>query len=78
MFTFDIINTQLWVDPWLVTWDDEGGPLSSSFEECGFETSWFLQNSSVTVWLYCLHILMLLVYFLVRAIYRRFGKLQTL
>ena len=50
MFTFDIINTQMWVDPNFVTWDDDGTPFSSSFEECGFDTTWFLHNSSTIVW----------------------------
>lgn len=77
--TFDIINTQLWLDPWFVNWNaEEGSPLSYNFEGCGFETTWFLLNSSATVWIYCLHIVMFLAYLLVAAIFRRFGRLQAL
>ena len=77
MVTFDIVNTSELIDPWFVTWDDNGTPYSFNFEECGFETTWFLYNSSPIVWIYCLHIVMFLVFLLVKAIFRRCGRLQA-
>ena len=73
--TFDIVNTKQWIDPLFVTWGDNGTPFSHTFEECGFETTWFLHNSSTIVWIYILHFALFLVYLLVKAIYRRCGRL---
>ena len=61
-----------------MTWEDEGSPLSTNFEQCGFETTWFLRNSSTTIWIYCLQIVVFLVYLLIKAIYERCGRLQAL
>ena len=36
--TFDIINTEEWIDPYVIGLG-EGSPFSSNFEECGYEST---------------------------------------
>ena len=44
-----------------MTWE-EGTFFSYSFEQSGFETHWMLANSSLIVWMYLLHGVLLLLY----------------
>lgn len=59
--TFDIINTEEWIDPSVVTWG-EGIPFSYNFEQTGLETTWMLANSSAVVWMYLFHVALLLLF----------------
>ena len=49
--TFDVIDTGEWIDPSLYYFP-ESDPFSPSFELVGYEATLFLENSSVTIWLF--------------------------
>ena len=51
LVNFNVINTEEWVDPNL-HYLPESDPFSPSFELVGYEASLFIENSSVTIWLF--------------------------
>ena len=74
---FDIIDTPEWVDPYFLDLS-EGSPYSDNFEECSFESTWFLANSSAIIWIYVLHFALFLVYVLIKVFCSMTGKLRSL
>ena len=65
--SFDLINTPEWIDPYvMIDLGDDGEPFSYNFEQCGYDTTWFLSNSSFLVWTWVLNAALFVTYFLVR------------
>ena len=75
--SFDIINTPEWIDHYLIDLGDDGEPFSHRFEECEFETTWFLDNSSVVVWIWVLNTAFFVAYLMVRECAQRCGILKS-
>ena len=76
--SFDIINTPDWIDHYIIDLGDDGEPFSYNFEQCGFDTTWFLSNSSVVVWTWSVNIVLLGAYFLIRECAKRVGIFKSL
>ena len=71
MASFDIINTKDWIDHYVIDLGDDGEPFSYKFEQCGFDTTWLLANSSFIIWTWLLNFALFGSYFLVRLCARR-------
>ena len=69
--SFDIINTPEWIDHYVIDLGDDGEPFSYNFEQCGFDTTWLLANSSFIIWTWLLNFALFGSYFLVRLCARR-------
>ena len=57
---FKFIDTGKHVDPNLF-YLPETDPFSQSFEECDYESTLLLSNSSSTIWIYTLHVTMMIL-----------------
>ena len=75
--TFDIIKTEEWIDPYVIGLG-EGSPFSPNFEECGYESTWILANSSVILWMYSLNAVVLVLFLLVLVVNSKTGKFGSL
>ena len=76
--TYDIIPTQDWIDPLIIGRGLEGEPFSYNFEQCGFESTHILSNSSVILWLYALNGATLVFFIIVVVFHNRTGCLASL
>ena len=59
---FDIINTEEWVDNPYILDKGEEYSFSGTFEECGFESTQFLSNSSFMAWCYIFNFAFFIIY----------------
>ena len=75
---FDLINTGEWVDPYVIDLGDDGSPFSHSMEECGYETTWMLGNSSFIVWTLALNAALFLVYLFLSILCYKTGRCASL
>ena len=62
--TFDIIDTEEWVDPLVYGEIPEKDPFSMSFERTGIESTLLIANISVILWLIILHAAVIVFVFL--------------
>ena len=62
--TFNLIDTQKWIDPLVYDYLPEDEAYSMNFKACGFEDRLLITNVSFYVWLYLLHFASILFFVL--------------
>ena len=76
--TFDLVDTQKWVDPYVYGEIIEKDPFSLSFERTGIESTLMIVNISVILWMLILHAAILVgVFFPIWMLNRALGILKS-